>query len=149
ASTVTDFQGAYTLGDLGPGTYRIRLVPLPGWAATGPAGGVYVITTASGAGQTGRDFGNRLLNGASGSGQVFDDRNGDGVKDEDEPGLANWTVYADLNGDDFVDANEPRTVTDAQGNYTLAGLVPGTYTLRVALQSGWARSTPSAGFFRV
>jgi len=56
------------------------------------------------------------------------DLDADGVKDEGEPGLANWRIYADLNDNSAFDIGEPSAVTDANGNYSIGGLTPGSYT---------------------
>src|SRR5262249_12843336 len=37
-------------------------------------------------------------------GSVYEDLNGDGVRDPGEPGLSGWTVYLDRNGDGRLDA---------------------------------------------
>ena len=50
-STTSSSTGAYTLGQLRPGTHRIREVPQAGWTLTTPIGGVHVFNfTTGGAG---------------------------------------------------------------------------------------------------
>ncbi|MEM7531572.1 MAG: SdrD B-like domain-containing protein [Chloroflexota bacterium] len=59
------------------------------------------------------------------SGQVFDDQDGDGIQDPDEPGVSGVTVtLLDENGDP-VD----QTPTDENGNYTFDNIPSGTYTV--------------------
>src|SRR5262249_30530797 len=77
-------------------------------------------------------------------GNIYNDLNHNGTLDPGEPGLAGWTVFEDLNNNGILDPGEPSAVTDANGNYTLAGLSPGTVRLREVPQSGWVRSQPGA-----
>jgi serine-aspartate repeat-containing protein C/D/E len=136
--------GSYSLTAVGPGTHHIREFLFPGWIQGAPADG-YTITTASGQNISGRDFGDRLVNPASISGLVFHDLNGDGMP-EDKPGLTGWTVSLDANSNG---SGQQSIVTDAQGHFTLAGLMPGTYTVRETLQTSWRASVPASGFFTV
>jgi protocatechuate 3,4-dioxygenase beta subunit len=147
---VTSAQGGYSLANVGPGTHHLRELALPGWIPTAPAGGAgYTLTTTSGQNVTGRDFGDRLINPATISGKVFHDLNADGILETGEPGLAGWTVFIDANNNGVLDSGEQSTVTDAQGNFTLGGLPPGTYTIREVLQSNWHPSAPATGYFTV
>lgn len=72
------------------------------------------------------------------SGQKFNDLNGNGQKDEGEPGIENWTINLDKDADDSVDAT---TATDSNGNYVFEKLVPGTYRIREVGQAGWTQMT--------
>src|SRR5262249_39752786 len=142
-------QGGYTLSNLGPGTHFIRQVLQPGWFQAEPGAstvGAHVVSLTSGQSLTGRNFGDRPINAATISGQQFHDINGNGVKQPGEPALSGWTVFLDLNNNTGLETDEPRTVTDAQGNYTFAGLPPGTYVLRELFQAGWSPALPSSDF---
>jgi hypothetical protein len=48
-----------------------------------------------------------------------------------ETGLANVRVYIDMDNDGVFDANEPSSVTNASGVYSITGLFNGTFTVRV------------------
>jgi hypothetical protein len=68
------------------------------------------------------------------SGVKFHDRDTDGIFDSDnnEEGLGGFTITAfDAQGNVALDANDApaTTTTAADGSYTLADLVPGTYTI--------------------
>ncbi len=63
------------------------------------------------------------------SGTVFDDRNDNGQRDPDEPGLAGVAVSVITNGE-----LKP-TVTDARGVYTLPTLAGAT--VRISVPAGW------------
>ena len=62
---------------------------------------------------------------------VWNDIDGDGVKDAGEPGLENVRVYIDENGNNAYDSGEPADVTDANGFYAIGGLPAATYVVRV------------------
>ncbi len=66
------------------------------------------------------------------TGTVYNDLNLD-KKVETGEGLANVPVYVDLKGTGKYAAGDPIADTDVYGNYSLSGLVPGTYTVRVDL----------------
>ena len=63
-------------------------------------------------------------------GTVFEDVNGNGIRDEGEPGLEGYTVYADQNGNGLLDQDEVAVLTGPDGQYAFAGLAPGEYTIR-------------------
>ena len=133
-SDTTAADGSYSLAGLAPGTYAVRVVAA-GWTCSAPAGCEHALTLASGQTASGADFG--LYTAAVISGRVTDDSDGDGSADGGEPGLQGRTVWVDLDGDGDLDAGEPSTTTDADGDYTLPGVDPGAYTVRVELPSGW------------
>ena len=66
-----------------------------------------------------------------------------------EPDFAGRTVFLDLNKNGAVDTNEPRTTTDAGGNYAFNNLPPGAYRVRDVLPAGFTHTNPAAGFFDV
>jgi hypothetical protein len=79
------------------------------------------------------------------SGAVFNDVNGDGNRNNGDPGVASWTVYVDANDNGQLDSNERRTQTDANGNYSLLIFGSGSQqiVLREVLQSGWKQTLPA------
>lgn len=56
------------------------------------------------------------------SGQVFDDKNRNGVRDAGEPGVAGITLLLDIHPNNARDNDEPVAVTDADGRYTFTNL---------------------------
>jgi hypothetical protein len=67
---------------------------------------------------------------------VWDDTNGDGIKDAGESGFANVTValYEDSNGNGVLDGGEPllaTVTTDAAGAYDFSGVAAGDYLVTV------------------
>lgn len=139
SSAVTDDAGDYMFQNLIPGIYTLTETLRPGWAQTLPAAGSYVIPLASGENETDVDFGNRQTVGRGNIlGLVFDDRNGDGVKGPDEPGLSGWRVQ--LSGPGGM-----ATLTAANGNYAFSNIAAGNYAVTVFLPSGWAQTLPPGG----
>ncbi|HQK88200.1 MAG TPA: SdrD B-like domain-containing protein, partial [Acidobacteriota bacterium] len=67
---------------------------------------------------------------------VFNDADGDGVRDDGELGFGGVEVrlYRDTNGDGTIDAGEPlvaTTTTDSNGNYLFSGLTDGNYVVSI------------------
>jgi hypothetical protein len=80
------------------------------------------------------------------SGTVFNDLNGDGLRDPfTENALVGRTVFVDLNNDGKLNSNELSTTVDQYGNFQLYNLVPGTYTLRTIVPAGWKQTSPIVG----
>ena len=100
----TDAEGLYVFGDLDPGTYTVREVVKPGWQQTAPASGYHEVSVASGQAVEGVDFGNRLPRTEI-RGRKWNDLDGDGVWEDGEPGLPEWTIYLDLNGNGVWDGS--------------------------------------------
>ncbi len=63
-------------------------------------------------------------------GVVYDDTNANHVYDANEYARPGVTVFIDLNRDDIYQADEPTTVTGADGSYSFTGLTPGAYIVR-------------------
>jgi hypothetical protein len=77
------------------------------------------------------------------SGMKFIDLSGDGIQVLGDPGLAGVTVFLDLNHDGTLDPGDPSTTTNASGDYTFANLLPGTYSVREVLPTGYIQTTPN------
>ena len=80
------------------------------------------------------------------------DRDGDGARDADEPGLAGVTIYSDLDGNGVLDRGEPNAVTmqddpdtdfDESGRYWLEGLSPGAHSVREVVPDGFVQTFPA------
>jgi len=141
-SAITDTDGNYTIAGLVPGTHRVREVLKDDWRMTSPAEGFHEVTLTAGQDVAGRDFGNTVPRSISG--KKFNDLDGDGVFDNGEPGLSDWTIFIDEDGDKILDANETSTPTDAEGDYSFADLEPGTYTI-CEVNPGWPQTVPAGG----
>ncbi|MCB9177522.1 MAG: hypothetical protein H6648_10200 [Caldilineae bacterium] len=76
-------------------------------------------------------------------GIVYHDRNGNAVREDDEPGLAERQLV-------FTDARGERTTvhSDAGGAYALQ-LAPGSYTVAQVLPAGWTQTSPAEAEMQV
>ena len=160
-------QGLYWFNDLRPGDYEVREVPPifccnPRWVQTFPGGTAalgegpavpetYLVTIDNGQTLENLNFGNHLPPPGSIHGQKWDDLNGDGVWDANEPGLNGWTIeLVDSTGQvvatqvtDDMDLNEDGTIDPTeQGWYWFTGLEPGNYDVREESQPGWKQTFP-------
>lgn len=142
---VTDENGNYT-EVLPPGTYDVCEDGGEGWYQSYPTeatenatqceGGIgYLITVAAGSNTNGIDFGN--YREGSIAGVKWYDEDTDGVLDENEEGLSNWTINLYRNND-FI-----TSVISLGGVFQFTGVAPGDYTLREVMQGGWAQTYPA------
>jgi hypothetical protein len=85
------------------------------------------------------------LRSCAASGTKFHDLDGDGVRDDGEPGLPRWLVWADYDDDGVRTSDEPFGITDDQGHYVINDIKPpdGTYMLRETLVTRSARRRAS------
>ncbi len=75
--------------------------------------------------------------------QVWNDYDGDGKRDLNEPGVANLDVYlyVDNNGDNMPEGDAIRkTTTDINGNYIFTDLKPGRYIASIQIPIGYQQS---------
>lgn len=79
------------------------------------------------------------------------DRDGNGMRGDDEPGLAGVTIYADTNGNRQLDRGEPstrtmaddlRTPQDEAGMYWLEGIPIGESVIREVVPDGFVQTFP-------
>ncbi|NNF56078.1 MAG: DUF11 domain-containing protein, partial [Acidimicrobiales bacterium] len=144
--------GLYAFTDLNPGTFTLTFSAPAGAAPTGrdvggddavdsdiTGAGVVSVTLNSGEVPDTIDAG--YVTTATLGNFVWDDLDGDGVQDAGEPGVGGVVVEL-LNA-----AGTPVTsvVTAADGSYTLAGVFPGTYTMRFTAPAGTSFTTADVG----
>src|SRR5262249_15357818 len=148
-STTTGDDGSYAFTGLRPSDaacYTVTEGPvaapyLDGKANGGDRGGVVAhdavtsVTVSPGASGKGYDFG-ELLPGSVG-GAVFEDVNGDGLRQDGETGLAGVAVHLLDRAGNVVSA----TTTGADGRYSFTGLTPGTYRVREVVPDGWLQTS--------
>jgi len=89
------------------------------------------------------NFGNRPEPVAGIHGAKWLDENGNGRRDDGEPGLAGWTIRLDDGAGSIVS-----TVTDEAGRYWFMELPGGEYTVTEVLQEGWQQTWPPAGNYQ-
>ena len=92
------------------------------------------------------NFGN-FQNGSI-SGYKFNDLNGDGVKQAEEPKIADWpfSYVFDANDDGAFDEQATNFTTSQDGNFSLSDLAPGKYQICENPQTelGWVRTAPAS-----
>jgi protocatechuate 3,4-dioxygenase beta subunit len=142
AMATSSSSGNYSFGHLLAGVYTIEEITPSGWYLTQPANPFsYTLTATSGSRQTGLNFGNFQL--VSFSGDIYNDLNGNGIRNPGEPGLQGWTVDLENSNGNIV----ATTTTDANGNYSFTGLYPGTFEVAQVVQSGWVQTQPQSPTF--
>jgi hypothetical protein len=150
---VTGADGAYHFDDLPNGTWVVNYVPAGGRYLTGYSEpnryATFPFDPALYREQY-FDFGTALP--ASVSGTVFRDLDRDGVRDAGEGGVAGVTVFLDESYDGTprypLGGVDPAAVTDADGNWHIAGVGPNDdLWFRVQPPAGDVRTAPSAGFY--
>jgi serine-aspartate repeat-containing protein C/D/E len=141
-TTFTNPQGNYAFINIPANTYLVREVQQPGFRQTTPDPGPINLTPSATIGNI--NFGNIFFVGSI-SGLKYNDLNANSVRDATDPPLPNWQIYIDINGNGRLDANEPNTITNQQGDYTFANVSPGRYVVREVQQPGWVQTTPNPG----
>jgi len=141
----TDINGNYKITNVMPGTYVVSENVQIGWEQTFPvAPGTYEITiTDAGEQVTDINFGN--TNTGSIAGMKFNDINGDGVKDADEPGLEGWTIVLTSEDGTIVDTMK----TDADGNFMFDDVLSGMYVVSEEVTLGWMQTFPVSESYQV
>ena len=153
ASTTSGADGLYTFGGLTPGEYLVQFAVPAGAQFTLANQGVddTVDSDANadgvtdgfvlGSGHVNTTLDAGLLFFGQITGQKFEDVNGNGVKDDGEPGVAGFEIFIDTIGNNLLDDGEQSVITGDNGSYALTGLLPGTYTVVETQQDGWTPST--------
>ncbi len=138
ATTTSDANGNYEFDNLFPGSFTISEVVMAGWTQTQPVNpDYYAFTTQSGLNETGLNFGN--FEPAIFSGVLYNDLNGGGTLEPNDPLLANWTVDL-LNSSGGLVAT---TTSNSSGVYTFGNLSPAVYTIEEITPTGWVITQPT------
>ncbi len=75
-------------------------------------------------------------------GTIFNDLNGDRVKEAGEPGLSNWTIWlVKYNITTRTILAKKSAITDVNGNYNFTNLSSGTYIVFEILKPKWVPTT--------
>jgi hypothetical protein len=139
-SVVTDAQGNFTFAAVPFGSFTISETVPAGFVQTFP-GAPGTISANVNFGQrdvTGLLFGNRAV-APTVSGVKFNDVNGNGVRDADEPGLAAVTIR-------LTDASNVvrTTTTDTSGAFSFANVAAGAYVVSEVVPNGFMQTAPAA-----
>src|SRR5205814_1588184 len=125
---------------LAPGAYRVRELLPPGWRVSLNTTATRTITLAAAQQLAAVNFANTQR--AAVLGRVFNDINGNGKQDSGEAGLSGWRVFVDANNDGIWQPTERSVLSDSNGDFVLASLKPGKFTIRVVPQAGFNLTTP-------
>jgi hypothetical protein len=141
-STVTNSSGNFTLSDLPGGTFTVDQEVQTNWRQTVPASGGHTVSVTYEQTVANENFADQQE--GSISGQMFNDLNGDGVREISEPVLSGWTVYIDTNNDGSYDTGDVQQTSGSNGVYSFLNLTAGTYVIRQTTPSGWRRTVPGS-----
>ena len=130
--TTTTTDGSYTFTGTDPGTYTLRETDADGFTSTTPNEVSVTIVSGTSAAVT---FGDMSKGNISGT--VFEDMNGNGVRDAGETGIAGVTLKLFNANDKIVDED----VTRVDGSYVFTGALPGSYTVEETDPDGYASIT--------
>jgi hypothetical protein len=140
-SSVTDSTGRYSLPSNGNSSFVIRQVIPSGYEVISPSSNSFTVNPNNGSVQT-RNFLNKEKAGEI-RGVKFNDLNGNGERDEGEPGIAGIRIYVDINQDGRLNLLEPAGITDASGAYRILNVPAGTdIHVREAAQPGYIQTFP-------
>jgi len=141
-STTTDETGFYAFDHVVIGTHSVFEEERDGWQQSAPGGEGFAIVEVSLPQTIARvDFGN--WRNTSVSGFVYNDQTGSGSFDEGEVGLEDVTVNV-VNLSNVVVAT---TQTDDDGNFSIDGIAPGQYAVRIVPSGTMLQSQPTEGGF--
>jgi hypothetical protein len=128
----TDANGNYSIPHVVPGVHTFQEVTQSGWKETrgGPNGFTFNVN----GNVLHLNFGNFKL--VTISGTKFEDHDGDGGRSPIDQGLPGWQIKMD---------GVVVATTDADGNYSIPNVGPGTHTVQEVLQSGWTRTKGGSG----
>ena len=154
-TTITDSDGEYIFNNLKPGTYTVSVVLPSGFNfsasdqgsddtkdSDGLEGVISNIVITSSNENISVDFG--LYTTATLGDLVWEDLNGNGIFDTNEPGLAG--VQLNLTGTTGAGTSVNRSVTtDGNGKYSFTNIVPGLYHVELEAPAGFNFSSANLG----
>ena len=126
---------------LDPGTYTVRWLQRGGFRQTSPAGDAAATAVVVAGNYANVGFGISDATPTTGSvvGNVFEDFDGDGRQSGPRENAftgGGISAYLDLNADGKINTGEPKAGIDAAGHFGFAGVVPGTYAVRLNVPAG-------------
>ncbi|HXK37171.1 MAG TPA: SdrD B-like domain-containing protein, partial [Candidatus Paceibacterota bacterium] len=136
-TVLTDEDGYFMFDNLLPGIYQVTEEDRENWYHVTPA--MVDLWIASGTHVIDVKFGNVPYTCLWG--YKFEDLNGDGIRDEGEPGVPGWHVVITGVQNDGVQVRI-ELVTDEDGMWaTCFNILPGSYVIEEVMQPGWMPTT--------
>lgn len=133
-SVVTSENGCATFDNLDYGTYTYSENLQSGWIETNSEKD-HTVTVGVGSLIHNVELTNFKL--GSISGYKWNDLDGDGEREEGEPGMGDWTIKL-FKGDEELQTKQ----TGTDGAYTFDGLQAGSYRVCEVQQAGWTQTWP-------
>lgn len=137
-SAVTDVKGKYLIAGIPAGNFNVIERLEPGFTPSTGRSDRQLVQIRDG--KTAKaDFPNITapITTGSVSGTLFDDLNVNGVYDASDKGLPAWSVFVDLNNNGAFDADEPASVTDNDGDFSIADVPSGAHRIYEISQPGY------------
>ena len=143
---VTDAAGDYSVPGVLPDSVLVQIAPVPAGFLPAPGQETYRYLTLPEGATAAADF---VLSPvaaqdmASVGGTVYQDSNGNGVRDAGEPGIPDSLVFVF----ELLTAQQQTALTDANGEYSFAGVLPDTVLIQyVPKHESIAPTAPAGGF---
>ncbi|MCA9194868.1 MAG: cadherin-like domain-containing protein, partial [Planctomycetales bacterium] len=137
----TDEAGSYRFEKLGKGTYVVRQIVPTLLSSTPASESVQTVTLGPADDLSSVDCADQYRPSEI-HGVKYEDRNGNHVRELDEPGLEGVTIFVDLNRNNLLDPSEPFTQTLADGSYSFTELEAGAYVVREIVPAGYQQTFP-------
>ncbi|MGE0084616.1 MAG: SdrD B-like domain-containing protein [Desulfococcaceae bacterium] len=132
ASVISGEDGRYAFDPVNPGNYTVKETDPEGYIST--TGNSVDVTLPDG-GTAPVNFGDQKKGSISGI--VFNDVNGDGVRDSEEPGISGVNVELLDSEGNLIAA----TVTSPEGTYSFADVPAGAYVVKETDPEGYVSTT--------
>ncbi|MEY4936673.1 MAG: hypothetical protein RIS64_3032, partial [Bacteroidota bacterium] len=157
-TVTTNADGSYEITNLLPGTYVVKFVSPTGYVFTYANQGsddakdsdadrtTGQVTVVLASGENNRTIDAGLINAANTKigDYVWEDLNGNGIQDANEPGIPTVTVKLTGRTGNGT-AVTLTTTTDANGKYLFESLIPGDYTITFVRPSGFGFTSQDRG----
>jgi hypothetical protein len=144
---LTDEQGEFRFEQVIAGEHSVKAGGSDTWKVTAPAEGSYHVTLGPDENIDGLSFG-LVATTAWILGSVWNDLDGDGDWDQEEPPLPESRVYLDDNGNGEHDADERHVLTSSHGGYAIQA-APGEHRVALLLPEAWVATSPAGGVHTV
>jgi hypothetical protein len=149
--TSTDHNGYYEFDGLPVGSYEVCERWEAFWIQTFPNGCYSFNISSPGEVHTDNNFGNQFdfppLCTLTIYGWKWNDLNGNGIHESNEPFLPGWKIFAKGQDDLFGNPISDYEITDMNGFYQFDELPCGEYDIFEEVKPGWSQTFPSGGSY--